>query len=538
VKECAVAAQSDAAGQTQLVAYVASGGDLAADATTGTTAKIEFWPSVAEYFVYDDLLYYALTNDHRRNHSYKTAIQRCVRGKTVVDIGTGADAILAQFCIEAGASRVYAIELLPEAFRKAQSCIKRLGLQDRITVIQGDATQVELPEKVDVSVSELVGSIGSCEGAAWVLNETRRFLKPEATVIPASSLTKIAAVRLPDTLRERVSFTGTPAEYAERIFEQVGRRFDLRVCIKNFPRRNVISNAEIFEALHFNEVVPLQQERHIQLRMHEDGMLDGLLLWLNLCTADDEVIDILDGNYCWLPVYFPVFWPGVRVKAGDTLDVVCSVMSSDNGVNPDYAVKGHLVSGGKKTAFEYKSLHHGAPYLGSDFYRELLSPASRNKAVVPSASRLRQHLAERLLEHMIPERYVIVSELPRLSTGKLDRRALLTLDGAGVPQADYVPPRTETESTIALIWQEFLRVDQVGGCDNFFDLGGHSLLATQVINRLRDIYSPDLTLALMFEAPTVQEMARSIDELTKSGAAASAGASGASMLPVLSPAGR
>ena len=66
-------------------------------------AQLELWPSVAEYFVYDALLYHVLAHDERRNHSYKVAIQQTVRDKVVVEVGTGKEAILARFCVEAGA---------------------------------------------------------------------------------------------------------------------------------------------------------------------------------------------------------------------------------------------------------------------------------------------------------------------------------------------------------------------------------------------------------------------------------------------------
>ena len=99
VRECAVVATDDDRGRPRLVAHVVPPPD-----------PPELWPSLGEYDVYDELLYYAMTHDERRNAAYREAIGRAVAGKVVLDLGTGADAVLARLCVDAGAQRVYAIE--------------------------------------------------------------------------------------------------------------------------------------------------------------------------------------------------------------------------------------------------------------------------------------------------------------------------------------------------------------------------------------------------------------------------------------------
>src|SRR5262249_24162687 len=162
----AVLHTEDESGYKRLVAYIVPVQD-----------QPELWPSMGEYHVYDELLYYAMTRDEGRNQSYRAAINRAVNGKVVLDIGTGADAGLARFCVEGGAERVYAIEVSERAYDCARELVGNLGLADRVILIHGDSTQVQLPEKVDVCVSEIVGTIGSSEGVVSVLNDARRFLK-------------------------------------------------------------------------------------------------------------------------------------------------------------------------------------------------------------------------------------------------------------------------------------------------------------------------------------------------------------------------
>ncbi|MFY1636794.1 amino acid adenylation domain-containing protein [Solwaraspora sp. WMMB335] len=102
----------------------------------------------------------------------------------------------------------------------------------------------------------------------------------------------------------------------------------------------------------------------------------------------------------------------------------------------------------------------------------------------PDPSRLRQALAERLPEQLIPSRYCWLDRLPLQEHGKIDRRALPE-PGDEQPTAEYVAPAGPVETLIAGIWQAVLAVARVGATDDFFDLGGHSLLATQVVARLR-----------------------------------------------------
>ena len=78
---------------------------------------------------------------------------------------------------------MYAIERNEDAYRRANDLINNLGLTDRIILIHGDATQVQLPERVDVCVSEILGTIGSSEGVVSLLNDARRFLKDDGIMM-------------------------------------------------------------------------------------------------------------------------------------------------------------------------------------------------------------------------------------------------------------------------------------------------------------------------------------------------------------------
>jgi amino acid adenylation domain-containing protein len=120
------------------------------------------------------------------------------------------------------------------------------------------------------------------------------------------------------------------------------------------------------------------------------------------------------------------------------------------------------------------------------------------------------HLAEWLPEYMLPAAIVVVAELPRTPSGKIDRLALPDPDLVSADGADYVAPRTPLEEAVAAIWAQVLGVPRVGAEDDFFALGGHSLLATQVVAQVRSDFAVDLPLHSLFTYPTVTSLAAEI----------------------------
>ncbi|WP_223636166.1 non-ribosomal peptide synthetase [Corallococcus sp. EGB] len=132
--------------------------------------------------------------------------------------------------------------------------------------------------------------------------------------------------------------------------------------------------------------------------------------------------------------------------------------------------------------------------------------------VTATGTELRTALKDALPEYMVPSAVVVLPALPLTTNGKVDRKALPAPDVAGSDPREYVAPRTPTEQRLAGLWQELLGVTRVGANAHFFDLGGHSLLATQALSRIRQTFTVDLPLRRLFESPTLEAVARLIDE--------------------------
>ncbi|BAY12154.1 non-ribosomal peptide synthetase [Calothrix sp. NIES-2098] len=133
---------------------------------------------------------------------------------------------------------------------------------------------------------------------------------------------------------------------------------------------------------------------------------------------------------------------------------------------------------------------------------------------IPTSMELHQFLTVKLPEYMVPTAYVLLESLPLSPNGKVDRRALPASDKITFIQQDYVAPRNQLEDLLVEIWAKVLGKKQVGIHDNFFELGGHSLLATQLVSRIRDTLQIDVSVRNLFEAPTVEQLARYIETIS------------------------
>lgn len=129
----------------------------------------------------------------------------------------------------------------------------------------------------------------------------------------------------------------------------------------------------------------------------------------------------------------------------------------------------------------------------------------------PTVNQLREELAKKLPEYMIPAMFVWLEQLPMTASGKVDRRLLPTPETSrrGL-STTYEPPVDELEAYLVEVWAQVLGIEQVGVDDNFLELGGDSLLATQILARLSDRYPNSLAQNAIFISPTIRMLAQYI----------------------------
>jgi len=127
---------------------------------------------------------------------------------------------------------------------------------------------------------------------------------------------------------------------------------------------------------------------------------------------------------------------------------------------------------------------------------------------------LRDFLAYRLPDYLVPTGFKAVDRLPLNANGKVDRAALPAPERETSGPA--TPPRGATEERLADIWRLLLPTDgsrggDVGREDSFFALGGNSLSAARLMFRIREVFDVELPMAAFYEAPTLAACAAAID---------------------------
>lgn len=128
--------------------------------------------------------------------------------------------------------------------------------------------------------------------------------------------------------------------------------------------------------------------------------------------------------------------------------------------------------------------------------------------IIIDSHTIKTFLRQTLPEFMIPQATLQLDNLPITPNGKLDKRQLPRI--IIEENNDIIEPRNLTEKTISDIWRNHLHLEKISVNDNFFELGGHSLLAIKVASDIHHALHVDISMRLLFEHPTIAELADAI----------------------------
>jgi amino acid adenylation domain-containing protein len=125
------------------------------------------------------------------------------------------------------------------------------------------------------------------------------------------------------------------------------------------------------------------------------------------------------------------------------------------------------------------------------------------------------HARRTLPRAAIPARFIVVDQLPRNASEKVDYLALSRMaqagtDGTGRAVARSAESGDELVATLLSLWRGLLNRDDLGPDSNFFTSGGHSLLGAQLLMRVQDTLGATLRLADLFAAPTPAGLAGTV----------------------------
>lgn len=123
---------------------------------------------------------------------------------------------------------------------------------------------------------------------------------------------------------------------------------------------------------------------------------------------------------------------------------------------------------------------------------------------------LREFLRQALPAYMVPSTFVLLDELPKAPSGKIDRKALHELQSLD-PGKPFVAPTTQTELLVAGIWSELLGTDRISADADFFELGGDSLQVQRMLAKVMQLSEVTVPLRTVFLNPSVSHIASIID---------------------------
>jgi type I protein arginine methyltransferase len=268
--------------------------------------------------VYSIQAYGKMLTDVRRMTAYQEAIGRVVRPESIVlDIGTGTG-IHALMAARAGAQHVYAIEPA-DAVLLAREVAQVNGLADRITFIQDFSTNVTLPERADVVVSDLHGTLPWYQRHVPTIVDARtRLAKNGAIFIPQRDLVRLAAVEAPE-LHAHVAHPWTQQPFGFD-FGPVAARIINTYLRGRVGREGFLSEDQVVAELDYRTLEDPNVAVTLEFSPARVGVLHGFIVWFDTSVLDDVRLTSapFEPEISYGSSFFPVAEP-VHVAPSDVI---------------------------------------------------------------------------------------------------------------------------------------------------------------------------------------------------------------------------
>lgn len=263
--------------------------------------------------------YGAMVNDHARTQPFIDALTRLITPASVVlDIGTGAG-FFALLAVQLGAARVYAIEP-DDAIEVGKLCARDVAGGERIIWLKGLSTELDLPEKADVVIGDLHGTLPFHNSMiASLADARRRHLKPSGAILPMRDVLRMVPAQAP---HEYQSVDQPWSSNRCGLDLTAGRPFVAnswwRARLEPARASDLLSTPSTWAELDYRSVESANLDGTLEWIIERSGILHGYYLWFDGQVADDlgysnapELAELVYGR-----AFFPLELP-VAVVAGD-----------------------------------------------------------------------------------------------------------------------------------------------------------------------------------------------------------------------------
>ena len=304
--------------------------------------------------------------DKLRMDAYSQAIARSIRpGDAVVDLGCG-PGIFALLACQAGARRVYAIDL-DGVVDFGRQLAAANGYSDQIIFMRGDSRQIHLPERVNVIVADLRGVVPLSSHAVDTMDDARaRFLAPGGHLIPSRDTLHAAVVELPIQYETMVR--------AWRSVPQLDLTSGLPLVLNTIYRHQIrpdqlLSESRPWHQLNYESSQNTPAHRLLHLPITRDAMGHGIAVWFS--TQLTEGIGFSSGPQAAETIYGHVFLPWLEpvfLHQGE----VCSIELRAHLVGNDYVWQW-------ETNLPARAERKPIRFAQSSFYGSLFPPSMLRK---------------------------------------------------------------------------------------------------------------------------------------------------------------
>jgi protein arginine N-methyltransferase 1 len=258
--------------------------------------------------------------DRSRTGAYAAALQRAVTPKSVVlDLGTGTG-IFALLACQYGARKVYAVEP-GDAIAVAREIACANGFAERIEFIQKDSRDITLPQKADVIVSDMRGTLPLFgTNLSSILDARRRFLADGGRLIPRCDSLWAAVVSVPETYQQLTA----PWEECNFGLDMSPAKAAVTNSLKSIvaTREQLVSEPKRWASLEYATLEAVNYAATIPFRAARAGIAHGLLLWFDCELAEGIEFSNAPGNPPLVYRSSLLPWPNaVALEEGDAVEI-------------------------------------------------------------------------------------------------------------------------------------------------------------------------------------------------------------------------
>lgn len=298
----------------------------------------DVWFPFSESILEWDIDFYQLMlNDEIRMAAYKKAIQDVVKpGMVVLDLGTGTG-ILGLWALQAGAKHLYAIEINSEILSIAIKTFEQGNFSCQYDVFNGISYDINLPTKVDVIISEIMGNIADNEDFIPILTDARhRFLKEDGRMLPSkvcSKLVPVNSLKAHQQVQSKNAKRINPSYSIEKLLQRLAIKSPFNIYYDVIiPHTSYLTTEQVAQEFNMDGKDPSVYEIPLTFTVEVDGVFTGfkgsfvanlsesVTLDISGCDLDLASRTTSDSwKHCYLPVEIPV-----NVKCGDEITLLYS----------------------------------------------------------------------------------------------------------------------------------------------------------------------------------------------------------------------